>query len=104
MRSLTVKRNKSFAGFLGKVQVYIADANGELDISGQRCRKLGDLKNGEEKAFSIDDAATTIFAIGDISTKDFCMDFKPVPEGNEAVRLTGKVILDPQRGNPFAFD
>lgn len=104
MRMLTIKRNKSFAGFLGKVQVYIADENGELEIGGQLCRKLGDLKNGEEKTFSIDNAATTVYVIGDPSTKDFCVDRKAIPEGAAELRLTGKLILDPQRGNPFVFD
>ena len=104
MRMLTIKRNKSFAGFLGKVQVYIADANGELEIGGQLCCKLGDLKNGEEKTFTIDNTETTVYVIGDASTKDFCVDHKAIPAGTEEIRLTGKLHLDPQRGNPFVFD
>ena len=104
MRMLTIKRNKSFAGFLGKVQVYVADANGDLEIGSQLCRKLGDLKNGEEKTFTIENARTTIYVIGDASTKDFCMDSKVIPEGTTEVRLSGKLVLDPQRGNPFVFD
>ena len=104
MRSLIVKRNKSFAGFLGKVQVYISDKNGDVDIHGQYCRKLGDLKNGEEKTFTIDTAAATVYVIGDISTKDFCVDAKAIPEGTAEMHLSGKVTLDPQSGNPFIFD
>lgn len=104
MRMLTIKRNKSFAGFLGKVQVYIADALGDLEIGGQLCKKLGDLKNGEEKSFAIETAPTTVFVIGDKSTKDFCMDVMAIPEGTAEVRLTGKIVLDPQNGNPFVFD
>lgn len=104
MRMLTIKRNKSFAGFLGKVQVYIADPAGDLEIQGQLCKKLGDLKNGEEKSFTIETAATTVYVIGDKSTKDFCMDARAIPEGTAEVRLSGKLILDPQSGNPFVFD
>ena len=104
MRMLTIKRSKSFAGFMGKVQVYIADAMGDLEIRGVLCKKLGDLKNGEEKSFTIENAATTVFVIGDKSTKDFCMDAMAIPEGTAEIRLTGKLILDPQNGNPFVFD
>ena len=104
MRMLTIKRNKSFAGFLGKVQVYIAAPDGNLEIHGQLCKKLGDLKNGEEKSFTIDIAATTVYVIGDASTKDFCVDAKAIAEGTAEVRLSGKVTLDPQSGNPFIFD
>lgn len=104
-RTLTIKRNKSFAGFLGKMLVYVADAAAnELTIKGAACRKLGELKNGEEKSFSIDTAATTVYMIGSESTKDFCVDSMPIPEGTADVRLTGKVTLDPQNGNPFVFD
>ncbi len=104
MRMLTVKRNKSFAGFMGKVQVYITDAAGDLEIRGQLCKKLGDLKNGEEKSFTIESAAATVFVIGDKSTKDFCVDAVSIPEGTAEIRLSGKVVLDPQSGNPFVFD
>ena len=104
MRMLTIKRNKSFAGFLGKVQVYISDAAGNLEIHGQLCKKLGELKNGEEKSFTVDTAATTVFVIGDKSTKDFCVDSMPIPAGTAEVRLSCKLVLDPQNGNPFVFD
>jgi len=104
MRMLTVKRNKSFAGFLGKVQVYISDAAGDLEICGQLCKKLGDLKNGEEKSFTIENAAATVYVIGDKSTKDFCVDAMLIPQGTAEVYLSGKLVLDPQNGNPFVFD
>lgn len=105
MRNLIIKRNKSFAGCFGKVRVYIEDKNAsELTIKGCPCRKLGELKNGEEKSFSIDTAAVKVFVIGDAATRDFCMDWKAIPAGEADVRLSGKNSFDPQNGNPFVFD
>lgn len=105
MRKLIIKRNKSFAGCFGKVRVYIEDRNaGDLDIKGCPCRKLGELKNGEEKGFSIDTAQTKVFVIGDAMTRDFCMDWKTIPAGEKDVLLSGKNSFDPQNGNPFVFD
>lgn len=105
MRNLTIKRNKSFAGCFGKVRVYIEDRNaGELDIKGYPCRKLGELKNGEEKTFSIGNEQLKLFIIGDAMTRDFCMDWKNIPAGANDLRFSGKNTFDPQNGNPFVFD
>ena len=105
MRSLILKRNRSFAGCFGKVRVYIEDKNtNELTIKGCPCRKLGELKNGEEKCFSITDEPGKVFIIGDAATRDFCMDWKAISAGNQDVRLSGKNSFDPQNGNPFVFD
>ena len=58
MRNLTIKRNKTFVACLAKMKVYIEDASAnDLTINGIPCRKLGDLKNGEEKNFSIGENA-----------------------------------------------
>ena len=105
MRNLIIRRNKSLAGCLGKVRVYIEDAeNGELNIRGSLCRKLGELKNGEEKSFTISDAAVGVYVIADAITRDFCGDMKRIPAGEADVHLSGKNRFDPQNGNPFAFD
>lgn len=105
MRHLILKRNKSFAGCFGKVHVYLEDADrGELTIKGSPCRKIGELKNGEEKTFSIPTTQVKVFVIGDIATKDFCVDSKVIPAGEGDVRLSGKNAFDPQKGNPFVFD
>ena len=76
MRNLTIKRQKSFVACLGKMKVYIEDpmAN-DLVIKGVYCRKLGDLKNGEEKTFQIGDNAAKVFVIADALSKDFCNEF-----------------------------
>ena len=50
MRNLTIVRRKSFVACLAKMKVYIEDpASNELVINKIPCRKLGELKNGEEK-------------------------------------------------------
>jgi hypothetical protein len=55
MRNLTIKREKTFVGSLMKVHVYIEDHfNSEITINNVPCRKLGDLKNNEEKTFEIE--------------------------------------------------
>lgn len=49
MRNLTIKREKSFVGSLAKMKVYIEDpTSNEICINDISCRKIGDLKNGEE--------------------------------------------------------
>ena len=105
MRQLILKRNKSFVGCLGKDCVYLEDTDrGELTIKGSPCHKIGELKNGEEKTFSIPTTQVKVFVIVDIATKEFCVDSKVIPAGEGDVRLSGKNTFDPQKGNPFVFD
>lgn len=105
MRHLTVKRNKSFVGCIAKLKVYIEDADfGTTEISGVRCRKLGDLKNGEEKTFEIFEGEAKIFVIADGVSKNFCNDFYALPEGTEDVSLSGRCRYNPANGNAFRFD
>ena len=105
MRNLTIKRTKSFAGCLAKLKVYIEDPfSGEITINGLSCRKLGDLKNGEEKTFSIGEEAARVFVIADKLSKDLWNEFYPLPAGQEDVSLSGKVKYNPATGNPFRFD
>lgn len=105
MRNLTIKREKSVAGCLVKMKVYISDMqSNEIVISGIPCRKLGELKNGEEKTFSIDENAAKIFVIADRLSKEFCSDSCSIPAGAEAVVLSGKNRFNPITGNPFRFN
>ena len=58
MRNLTITREKSFVGCLGRVKVFIEDHTYiETTINNIPCRKLGDLKNGETKTFLISEQA-----------------------------------------------
>lgn len=105
MRNLTIKRNKSFVGSLAKVKVYIEDhCTNELTIQNVPCRKLGDLKNGEEKTFQVGEESVKIFVIADTLSKDYCNELYELPVGTEDVFLSGKNTYNPTQGNPFRFD
>lgn len=105
MRNLTIKREKSFVACTTKMKVYIEDPiQNDLQIGGVPCRKLGDLKNGEEKTFQVGTNAAKVFVIADKLSKDYCNDYYPLPSGEEPVTLTGKNHYDLRAGHPFRFD
>lgn len=105
MRNLKIKRTKSFVAAFATVQVYIEDTvTGEIKINDVPCRKLGTLKNGEEKTFSIGESATKVFVIADKLSKDFCNEFYPLPEGQEDIFLSGQNKYNLTSGNAFRFD
>lgn len=105
MRKLTIKRQKSFVGCLGKMKVYIEDpTSGDLAFGGVAFRKLGTLKNGEEATFEIGNGESRVCVIADKWTKGYCNDFYPLPEGEEDIYLSGKNHYNPVKGNPFYFD
>ncbi len=114
MRKLTIKREKRFVGCAGRMKVYIEDPSSpeiQLKISDAEgnpeqisCRKIGEIKNGEEKCFEISENAAKVFVIADLLSKDYCNDFYELPEGNEDISLSGRNILNPALGNPFRFD
>jgi len=73
MRRLTIKREKSFVASLAKLKIYIEDpASDEIRINGTPCRKIGDLKNGEEKTFEINEQKAKVFVIADNLSKEYC--------------------------------
>lgn len=105
MRTLTIKREKSFVGCLMKMKVYVEDAAApELQINGVPCRKLGDIKNGEEKSFEIGNNAMKVFVIADKLSKGYCNEFVNIPEGEEDVSLSGRTRFNLFNGNAFRFD
>ena len=105
MRKLTIKRTQTFVACLAKMKVYIEDhVSSEITISDVPCRKLGDLKNGEEKTFEIGNEAARVFVIADGLSKDYCNDFYELPDGNEDIVLTGKNRFNMATGNAFRFD
>ncbi len=104
MRNLTIKREKSFVGCLLKVKVYVHDElAGDTKINGDRCYKLGDLKNGEEKNFVIGDEETKIYVIQDKLTKNICNEMCIIPAGLENIYLMGECKYNPFGGNSFRF-
>ncbi len=105
MRNLTIKRIKSGVAALAKMKIYIEDTvSSELYINGVPCRKLGDLKNGEEKTFQIEDHSAKLFVIADKLSKDISNEFYQIPAGTEDITLSGKNKYNPITGNAFRFD
>lgn len=105
MRNLTIKRNKSFVGCLVKMKIYISDfSSNEITINNIPCRKLGDLKNGEEKTFAIDNGDARIFVIADRLSKGFCNEFYNITAGDEDIYLSGQNRYNPANGIAFRFD
>lgn len=105
MRNLTITRTKSFVACLGKMKVYIEDHTAaETTIGDVPCRKLGDLKNGETKTFSIGEEEAKVFVIADQLSKNFCNEFYKIPAGENDVFLSGKNRYNPASGNAFRFD
>ena len=96
---------KSFVGCLAKIKVYIEDpTSNEITINNTQCRKIGNLKNGEEKTFQIDEHAAKIFVIADKLSKNYCNEFYQLPDGQEEIFLSGQNKFNPANGNAFRFD
>ncbi len=105
MRNLSIRRTKSFVGCLVNMRVYIEDHTfGDLVINGVPCRKLGKLKNGEEKTFQIEENASKVYVIADKISKNYCNEYYQLPEGEDDVFLSGKNKFNPASGNAFRFD
>lgn len=105
MRNLTVKREKSFVACLITMRVFAEDReHGETVIDGTPCRRLGELKNGEEKTFPIEEDDIKIFVIADELSKSFCFDCYALPAGSEDVFLSGRNRFSLSAGNSFRFD
>ena len=114
MRKLTIKREKRTVGCLGVMKVYIEDATSddlkipvyvtEESEEYLSFRKIGELKNGEEKAFDIGEDAARVLVIADHVSKNWCNDCYQIPEGDADLYLTGRNIFSPFAGNPFRFD
>lgn len=105
MRNLTIKRTKSFVGCLATLKVYIEDpTSNEITINKTACRKIGDLKNGEEKTFQIDEHAAKVFVIADKLSKNYCNEYYQLSDGQEDIFLSGKNKFNPASGNAFRFD
>ena len=105
MRNLIIKRAKSFVGCLGKMKIYVEDIiSGDTVINNTLCRKIGDLRNGEEKTFQIGEQALKVFVIADKLSKNFCNDYYQIPYGQTDVYLSGKNKFNPANGNAFRFD
>lgn len=104
MRGLTIKREKSFVGCLAKANVYVHDElTGDTKINGEKCYKLGSLKNGEEKTFAIGDDETKIYVVADKLSMKLTNEICYIPAGFENVYLMGEFKYNPFGGNGFRF-
>lgn len=105
MRNLTIQRTKSFVACLVKMKVYIEDHRSfDTIINEVPCRRLGDLKNGEVKTFSVGEEAAKIFVIADKLSKNYCNEYYNLPAGEEDISLTGRNRYNLANGNAFRFD
>ncbi len=105
MRNLTIKRTKSFVACLVKLKIYIEDPmSSDIVINNIPCRKLGELKNGEEKTFEIGEQPAKVFVIADKLSKNYCNEYYQLSEGELDIVLTGKNKFNPAGGNAFRFD
>lgn len=105
MRNLTLKRVKSFVGCSAKMKIYIEDyTSNEITINNVPCRKIGVLKNGEEKTFQIGEQEAKIFVIADKLSKNYCNEYYQLSSGQEDIFLSGKNKFNPANGNAFLFD
>ena len=104
MRNLTIKRRKVTVGSLAKARIYIEDPlSQEITINKVPCRKLGELKNGEEQTFPIGNEAVRIFAISDKLSKEYSNEHYQIPEGEDDLVLAGQFQMSPG-GTAFQFD
>ena len=96
MRNLTIKREKSFVACLVKANVYVHDElTGDTKINGDKCYKLGSLKNGEEKTFTIGDEETKIYVVADKLSMKLTNEVCYIPAGFENVYLMGNALPHP---------
>ena len=104
MRKVYLTRDKSFVGFLGKLNVYVEDnINPDTTIASIPCRHVCKIKNGETVSFDIGDDAVKVVVIADQLSKNYCNDYYQVPAGVGDVEIGGKCTYNPGAGNPFRF-
>ena len=105
MRELTVTRRKSMAGRGGIVRLYMEDpVSGPIAVDGVRCKKLGTLACGEQRAFPIEEGEVRLMTVFDRARKRYRTDFYRVPAGERDVAVSGKNRFNPITGHTFRFD
>lgn len=105
MRRLWITRHKAMAASAVKMKVYIEDPeNGDTEINDCLCRKLGELKNDQQKHFNIGSDAAKVFVVAGKLSRNLYNEYVEIPEGEEDVFLSGRNYLNPGAGNPFRFD
>ena len=105
MRELTIIRQKSAVGCIGKIKIYVEDhVNMEMIINDVPCKKIGELKNNQQATFVITEDSVKLFVIYDAISKDRCNEMVSLSAGSDAITLSGKPHFNPAAGNPFRFE
>ena len=104
MRKVTINRIRAIAGFAGKVSIYTSNklVEGEK-ITKDKCDFIGKIKNGSSLEFEINKEGIVVIAAYDSMNVFMPTDYILIPQGNDNVELTGKVKLNPSKGNQFIF-
>ena len=104
MRKVIIYRNKAIAGCTGKVSIYTSNRLEEEEkITKDKCEFIGKIKNGSSLEFEINEEEIVVIAAYDSMNVLMPTDYILIPQGNDNVELTGKVKLNPSKGNPFIF-
>ena len=72
-------------------------------ITKDNCEFIGKIKNGSSLEFEINEEEIIVIAAYDNMNVFMPTDYILIPQGNDNVELTGKVKLNPSKGNPFIF-
>ena len=70
-------------------------------INEIRCRKLGELGNGDTKTFDIEEYEAKVFAIANSLSPNMCDEYYQLPEGANDISLSGQNMIHPEKGNIF---
>ena len=104
MRNLTITRRKASGNRRGKIDFYIEDPNGEIDLIGTKCRLLGVIFDGESMTFEIGNASYKLYAFSKKLGIGSYNDYIIIPEGEDDLEVSGSVKFDFFMGSPFLFD
>ena len=104
MRKLDIYRRKRFYGCAGTYKIYTPDPNGDTEILGTVCTRIGTLKNGAHFTTDIPDTEFKIFIIADNISRSYCSEVYTVPAGTEDVFLTGAASGNFSDSNAFRLD
>ena len=92
MRRITIKRQASIKGFFRSICLYVEDAEGTEELCSVRCRKLFNIKNGEERSFEIGEDEVRIFAVTGGANGESTVTEYPIAAGNYALFIGAKCL------------
>lgn len=100
MRRLWIERRKASAAAATAMNVYIEDPEeGDVIINDIPCRKLGVVKNGRKKRFTIEEDARKLFVVHKVGKKEH--PFVQLSEGRDDVFVSGTARKKLFQGKSF---